>query len=144
LDDPVLIGPDSESEQWVASVARHIGAPFRVLMKNRSGDRSVTISAPDLSEFSHRHPVLLDDILSSGKTLAVAAQIIKDLLQPPTCVVIHALPVSDNSNALLDTAVRLVSTNTVPTKFADIDVVPLVSQAVQRMCAGHARMIPKP
>lgn len=45
---PVIVGPDSESRQWVAEVAERVDAPYRVLSKSRSGDRSVSISLPDL------------------------------------------------------------------------------------------------
>jgi ribose-phosphate pyrophosphokinase len=35
---PLLIGPDSESEQWVSEVAAGAGAPWTVLRKIRRGD----------------------------------------------------------------------------------------------------------
>lgn len=50
-DMPLLIGPDIESEQWVSDVARRIGAPYRVLQKERLGDRNVKITVPDMREF---------------------------------------------------------------------------------------------
>ncbi|ATE63843.1 hypothetical protein [Rhizorhabdus dicambivorans] len=36
---PLLVGPDSESEQWVARVARDVGAPYMIGRKRRRGDR---------------------------------------------------------------------------------------------------------
>jgi len=43
IHNPVLIGPDSESEQWVADVAEKAEAPFTVLQKTRHGDRDVEV-----------------------------------------------------------------------------------------------------
>jgi ribose-phosphate pyrophosphokinase len=38
---PILVGPDGESEQWVADVAGRIGAPWVVMTKERRGDWEV-------------------------------------------------------------------------------------------------------
>jgi ribose-phosphate pyrophosphokinase len=70
---PVLIGPDSESAPWIQSAAAVLGCPFGVCSKVRHGDREVDIHLPDVDVQGHA-VVLLDDIASSGRTLAVAAQ----------------------------------------------------------------------
>jgi len=57
INAPLLIGPDSESEQWVAAVARGAGAPYVVLQKQRHSDREVQVTLPDLARShtrSHR------------------------------------------------------------------------------------------
>ena len=41
--NPLIIGPDSESQQWVSAVAKAAGAPYAVLRKVRRGDRDVDI-----------------------------------------------------------------------------------------------------
>ena len=46
--EPLLIGPDEESAQWVGAVAKDAHAPFVVLSKVRRGDRDVEVSVPDL------------------------------------------------------------------------------------------------
>jgi ribose-phosphate pyrophosphokinase len=46
VHDPILIGPDAESAQWVSAVAERCGAPFVILEKTRRGDRDVSISSP--------------------------------------------------------------------------------------------------
>jgi ribose-phosphate pyrophosphokinase len=70
---PLVVGPDSESEQWAAEVAAACGAPHAVMSKTRLGDRRVEIEAPPLSQWQDRTPVLLDDIISSARTMALAA-----------------------------------------------------------------------
>src|SRR5690606_29397042 len=42
LANPLLIGPDSESEQWVSAVAAAAKAPYQILEKIRRGDRDVS------------------------------------------------------------------------------------------------------
>ena len=89
--DPVLVGPDAESEQWVAAVAGHCGAPFMILEKTRRGDRDVSISAPARAWNGHT-PVVIDDIVSTGKTMIEATRQLRAAgSAPPVCVAIHAV-----------------------------------------------------
>jgi ribose-phosphate pyrophosphokinase len=70
---PLLMGPDEESRQWVTLAASRHQFEFGVCMKHRTGDQTVQITLPALT-FSGRHVVLLDDVASTGQTLAQAAQ----------------------------------------------------------------------
>ncbi|WP_432698004.1 ribose-phosphate pyrophosphokinase [Marinobacterium sp. YM272] len=69
VEKPLLIGPDSESEQWVSEVAKLADAPFQVLSKERRGDYDVSVSLPDVEKWRSHTPVLVDDIISSGRTM---------------------------------------------------------------------------
>ena len=68
-DDPLLLGPDQESQQWVAGIAEPKGLDYAVCHKVRSGDRQVSVSLPSL-DLAGRHVVMVDDVLSTGHTLA--------------------------------------------------------------------------
>jgi ribose-phosphate pyrophosphokinase len=56
VNQPVLIGPDSESEQWVAKVADDADAPFIILEKIRRGDREVDVSVPKVGKYKKHRP----------------------------------------------------------------------------------------
>ncbi len=71
--DSVLIGPDLESEQWVRSIAEGGGQTYGVASKQRLGDREIHITLPDI-DLAEKSVVLVDDVLSSGETIAIAAQ----------------------------------------------------------------------
>lgn len=71
--DAVLLGPDSESVQWVKVIAEGGGLTFGVADKQRLGDREIRITLPEL-EMTDKHVVLVDDVISSGETIAIAAQ----------------------------------------------------------------------
>ncbi len=89
---PLLIGPDSESAQWVAQVARLADAPWAVMAKTRRGDRDVTVKLARTEPWPGRVPVLLDDIVSTGQTLVAAtAALTKIGLPAPVCIAVHAL-----------------------------------------------------
>ena len=72
---PLLVGPDEESAQWVAQAANRHGFEHAVCHKVRHGDRDVQIALPD-TPVSGRNVVLLDDVASSGHTLAGAARLL--------------------------------------------------------------------
>jgi len=73
-DRPLLAGPDSESAPWVRAIADPLGLDFLLGEKVRSGDRSVSIVFADAARAAGRNLVLVDDLVSSGETLAVAAR----------------------------------------------------------------------
>jgi ribose-phosphate pyrophosphokinase len=68
----LLIGPDAESERWVRAVARIAGRPFAVGAKVRRGDARVQIEFGALPDT--RRALIVDDVASSGSTLAEAAR----------------------------------------------------------------------
>ena len=73
--NPFLLGPDEESEQWVAQAAKAHQLDFGVASKTRFGDRSVGIELPQIN-VKGRAVVLIDDIASSGHTLARATELL--------------------------------------------------------------------
>ena len=88
---PLLLGPDEESAQWVGAIAAPAGLEFGVARKQRLGDREVRVELPDLA-FAGRHIVLVDDVVSTGHTLAEAAmQLMAGGAASISALVTHAL-----------------------------------------------------
>ncbi len=89
---PVLVGPDAESEQWVAEVAGLLGCPHVIFEKTRHGDRHVELNDLDLSAHRGRQPVILDDIISTGTTMVETIErLTRAGLDAPVCIGIHAV-----------------------------------------------------
>jgi len=89
---PVVIGPDAESEQWAAKVARAVGCPHAILQKTRYGDRDVEVTAPQTDGWAHMMPVIVDDIASTGKTMIAAIQHLRQAgLPAPVCIAVHGV-----------------------------------------------------
>lgn len=134
VQHPYLIGPDIESEQWVAGVARLVGAPHQVLRKERLGDRDVRVSLPDLEALRGRTPVIVDDIVSSGRTMAAAALHFTSAgITAPVCVAVHALLNEAGVIELERLGARLVSTTTVPHQSSQIDITGLIGSGVRQL-----------
>lgn len=131
---PLVIGPDIESEQWVKAVAERAGAPHLVLEKQRHGDRRVEVAVPDLGAWRGRQAVLVDDIVSSGRTMIEAAKgVVRQGLAAPVCAAVHALFADDAFAELSGVAARVVSTDTVPHPSNAIPVAGLLASAVREV-----------
>jgi len=133
LARPVIIGPDSESEQWAGEVARLVGCPSQVLTKTRLGDRHVEISLPEPGLAEGRQPVLLDDIISSGHTMAEAVRHVRSAFgAAPVCIGVHALFAPQARELLLSAgASQVLTCNTVPDASNAVDVLPDIAAAVR-------------
>ena len=132
VTDAIVIGPDFESEQWVSAVASAARAPFTTLEKTRHGDRDVDIKFPNLERWQGRRPVLVDDIISSGRTMEVAIkQLIALGFEPPVVVGVHGL-FADDAFARLKAAGagQIVSTNAVPHTSSEIDISDVLGRAI--------------
>jgi ribose-phosphate pyrophosphokinase len=114
VSQPVIIGPDSESQQWVAAVAAACGAPYTVMEKTRRGDRDVEISFRDVDSIVGRAPVLVDDIISTGRTMAQAVRSLKRQgARGITCLAIHGIFAGDAHELLSAEGATVVTCNTV-------------------------------
>lgn len=133
--DPVLIGPDAESVQWVAAVAEHCGAPFVILEKTRRGDRDVSISAPPGGTRWNGHtPVVIDDIVSTGKTMVEATRQLRAAGSvAPVCVAIHAVFADAVHDELVSAgAAGIVTCDTIPHASNRICVADAIAEAARR------------
>lgn len=135
---PLLIGPDSESEQWVSAVAGLAGAPFTVLTKTRHGDRDVEVTIPQVDHWYDHVPVLVDDIISSGHTLMETMTHLQRLgLPPAVCIAVHGVFAEGAHEALLKQgASRVVTVNTISHESNAIDVGPVIVRAVSEILSG--------
>jgi ribose-phosphate pyrophosphokinase len=135
VPQPLVIGPDSESEQWAGAVARSAGCAFTVLQKVRHGDHEVEVSAPATQQWAGHTPILVDDIASTARTMIAAVEnILAAGLPAPVCVAIHPVFAGD-AYALLQAAgvARVVSCNTIIHASNGIDVVEALALEAQAM-----------
>jgi ribose-phosphate pyrophosphokinase len=138
---PLIVGPDIESEQWAGAVATAVNAPHVTLNKTRGGDRLVDISVPDLSPSRGLTPVLIDDIVSTARTMIEASrQLVAQGLPAPVCVAVHALFAPEAYDALRKAAARVVTTNTVPHPSNAIDVFSPVAAEVVDLLGVDSRI----
>jgi ribose-phosphate pyrophosphokinase len=133
ISRPVIIGPDLESEQWVSEVAKGAGAPSVVLEKTRKGDRDVEVHFPPLDAWQGHTPVIVDDIISSAKTMiATVDHLTKMGLASPVCIGVHAIFAGNSYKELLAAgAGEIVTCNTIAHPSNQIDLSRILDAAVK-------------
>ncbi len=136
VQDPVLVGPDAESVQWVSAVAERCGAPFVILEKTRRGDRDVSITSPHGSWNGHT-PVVIDDIVSTGRTMIEATRQLRAAgSAAPMCVAIHAVFADALAEDLAGAGARgIVTCNTILHTTNKICVADSLAEAVRERLA---------
>jgi ribose-phosphate pyrophosphokinase len=132
LDYALLLGPDSESEQWVAAIANQTGFDYCIAHKERRGDKHIEMTLPD-NNFLNTPIVIIDDMASTGRTLGKAV----GLLQAAGCkdiyaVVTHPLFCGDAEAHILQAGIKtLWSTDSIdhPTSCIKLDA--LLANAIK-------------
>jgi ribose-phosphate pyrophosphokinase len=127
-----LLGPDSESAQWVTQAAAAHGFEHAVCNKVRHGDHAVDIALP-ACDLSGQAVVLLDDVASSGHTLATAAALVLSAGAASVDVAVtHALLAGDALQRIHAAgAGELWSTDSVAHRSNVVTLAPLLAQAIK-------------
>ena len=134
VERPLFVGPDEESEQWVKDVADRAGAPSIVLTKIRRGDRDVEVSVPDVVRWRAHTPVLVDDIVSTGRTLLETVDHLRRAgLPSPTCIAVHGLFAEGASEGLEKAGARMITCNTIAHPTNQIDLTAELARAVREL-----------
>ncbi|GAA6140798.1 ribose-phosphate diphosphokinase [Hydrogenophaga sp. 5NK40-0174] len=133
LEDPVIVGPDEESAQWVAQAAQSRAWASWVCTKVRRGDRDVTIDLPAGIAVAGRDVVLMDDVASSGRTLVVAASLLLAAgARQVDVAVTHALFAGNALELLKQAGVANVwSTDAVPHATNVVSVASMVAESLR-------------
>ena len=113
--DSMVVGPDVESGPWVREIARLANVPSLIGSKQRLKDRVVHIEFAATAEI-RPHAVIVDDIASTGVTMAVAARALQQRgVESIDAVVVHAVFAAGAIDRIRANGVRrIVSCDTIP------------------------------
>lgn len=133
ISDAYLIGPDEESRQWVTQIADG-SFPYQIAVKQRRSDFHVSVSLPRPEELNDRRVVIVDDVASSGRTLAECAKAALGAgARSVECIVTHPIFAGNALEVIEDTRVRNVwSSDTIQHKTNRIEMAPMLAAALGR------------
>lgn len=128
----VLMGPDWESSQWAGRIAQSVGVDSTVLEKTRISSRHVQVKMVHPISLKGKEVVIIDDIISTGKTIREAAKLAKRKgAKKVTAIGVHGLFVENALPKLKSAGVdRIVTTNCIEHSTNKIDVVSLLVKEI--------------
>ncbi len=132
-EECLIIGPDRESRPWVEAIAKASQKEFAVGNKRRTGDRDVRVEFSELP--AHRRAIIVDDIASSGATLAATARALRVRgIRAIDAVVVHAIFAAGARSLIRRAGIRkLVSCDTIADRTNAISVAPEIAKALARV-----------
>ncbi len=135
LVDPFVISPDDEkiAIERARNAARTLHADYDFLKKMRDRYTGEITTYPKKFNVKGRDAIIIDDIISTGKTAANATRILKK--QGARRVFIgasHALLLGEAAKILKDSGVEeIVGTDSVVNEYAKVSVAPILVKALQ-------------
>lgn len=131
--NPIIIGPDEESYQWAREIAVDIKANAAILKKTRLSPTNVKIELKSPIEIKGKDIVIIDDILSTGKTILETINHLKN--QKPksiNVIAIHGVFSDINTyKKIKQSAKNIATTNTIENMHSKIDVSELIANSLK-------------
>lgn len=143
-EDTVIVSPDLGGAKLAREYARMLERPLAIVHKTRLSGRVVEVHDV-VGEVKDRSCLIVDDLVSTGGTIAAAIAALRERGARARFVVVatHALLAGDADDVLSRAGVdRLVATDTVPPRdggtFArtTVSVAPLLAEAVAKLSRG--------
>jgi ribose-phosphate pyrophosphokinase len=132
IPDAFLLGPDSESAQWIASAAKKHGFDHAACEKIRRGDKDVQVQLPAV-DLKGRRVVILDDVASSGRTIAKATHAALEAGASSVDVAVtHALFADDALQVIREAGVRHIwSTDCIAHESNVVSIAAMLAEALR-------------
>ncbi len=139
LRGAVLVGPDEESRAMVEEVAQG-GFDYQIAHKERRGDLDVRIALSAPRALENRRALILDDIASSGRTLAQCVRAVRAAgALGVDCMVTHALFAGNALEVLEEAGVGSVwSSDTLPHATNRVPLAEVIAQRLRDAWATPA------
>jgi ribose-phosphate pyrophosphokinase len=130
--DVLILGPDEESAPLAKMVGVTAELQWSVCRKDRKGDRDVQIALPKDIKFDRRSVVIVDDVISTGATIANLARAAREAGAKSVDVyATHALFEDRVYDELTRASIRkIVSCDGVPHRTNDMSIVTLIVKGI--------------
>lgn len=131
---PYLIGPDSESEQWVSAIAHQLNAPYLICKKIRLSAHDVKIDIPYFSA-TNKTLVLMDDMISTGSSmLTILKQLSSQGYSEVVCLAVHPLlKMKTKADLLAAGASCIMTCDTIQDSTNNISLLDLMAKNLEKI-----------
>jgi len=133
LQNPLVIGPDAEAEEWAKLAAERLHTDYDVFEKTRLGDAKVEVR-PRKSDASGRDVLIVDDIISTGGTIVEAVKILHEQgARRIQVACTHPILAPGALEKIKKTGVEdVIGTDTMPSPISVVTVAPLIAEQIRK------------
>lgn len=135
LENPFIIAPDDEdlAIRRAKHAAEVLKTEYDALEKRRDRYTGEIVTYKKDLRVRERDAIIIDDIISTGKTVANAARILKEQGARRILVgVSHALLIGDSVRIMMENGVEeIVGTDSVINEYAKVSVAPVLARALR-------------
>ncbi len=133
LKDTTILAPDDGALHLVKSAAEPRGLHYDYLEKTRLSGEEVKIAAKNL-DITGRDVVIMDDIISTGGTIAEAIKLLKAQgVRDVYVACVHGVFVQNAYLKLHDAGVRdILATDTLEKAISKVSVAPVIADAIRK------------
>ncbi|MEM3799788.1 MAG: ribose-phosphate diphosphokinase [Thermoprotei archaeon] len=140
LEEPpqVVAAPDEKASRRAKAIADRLGLELFVFSKQRNRLTGEVVTRPNIEvDVRGKTVVFVDDIISTGGSIAYAARMLKESgAHSVFAVCVHALMVGGAEERLASSGVtRVVGSNTVEGRFTGYSVAPELAQQLQKIAS---------
>ena len=135
LKNPIAVSPDFGSSERVEAFAAVLKSEYVSFKKTRDRLTGEVITEDKNLDIAGRDAVIIDDMISTGTSVAKCAQLLKkDGAKKVIAACAHALLVGAAVEKMKAAGVdELVASNTIPSKYSKVDVAPLIASYFERL-----------
>lgn len=138
LVQPLAVSPDKGGLARAQEFAKIIGTSSIALPKLRdrnTGEVTIDSNAPELKAARGRDVILIDDMISTGGSIAKATEVLlKAGCRKVLVACTHALLLNGALEKIMGAgASEVVGTNTVPSQVSKVDVAPVICDQVSKL-----------
>ncbi|MCC5998112.1 MAG: ribose-phosphate diphosphokinase [Thermofilum sp.] len=135
VSNPLVLAPDMGALERAKRVAEHLGAEFDYLVKERDRVSGEVKIYPKSLDVAGKDVIIVDDIISTGGTMALAAKnVLGSGAKSVRAVCTHAVMVQGALDKLYYAGIEeVVATDTVPSPVSKVSVAPSVARGLREL-----------
>lgn len=133
IENPIIVSPDEGGKIRAKKIAELLNLQMLCLKKTRDRETGLVSIEENLDLAVHgKDAILIDDMISTGKSIVKACEVLKkNKIRKIIVLCTHALLLDNALEIIMEAGVHeIISTNSIPNNCSKVDLAPILSNVV--------------
>lgn len=133
IENPIIVSPDEGGKIRAKKIAELLNLQMLCLKKTRDRETGLVSIEEKLDLAVHgKDAILIDDMISTGKSIVKACEVLKkNKIRKIIVLCTHALLLDNALEIIMEAGVHeIISTNSIPNNCSKVDLAPILSNVV--------------